>query len=290
MLRIRRCGWLKLTADPVPEPTVAEALTAAALRLQDRRLARALLALALDCAPDEVLLRDHEPFTAGTALDALITRAAQGEPLSRIRGWREFYGLRFQLNPDCLDPRADSELLADLAIEAVGGRPARVLDAGTGTGCLLLATLANCPAATGTGFDAAAGAVMAAQQNAQTLSLTDRAVFLQDTFAGYDGGGFDLVISNPPYIAPDEILAENVTDYDPAAALFAEDRGFACYDVILRQAHRWLAHGSLLMLEHGWQQRDELCARAQTTGWQVRSVHDDLGGNPRVVVLQRVQA
>ena len=187
--------------------------------------ARILLATALGrddaVLPHETL--SHWDDDLEDALARLVDRRLAGEPVSRIRGWREFWSLRFLLSPDTLDPRPDSETLVAAALKA--GRlmsTPRFLDLGTGSGCLLLACLSELPDATGLGLDISSAAVDIAAQNATHLALAERADFATASFADdLDAYGmFDLVICNPPYIPAGEVatLAPEVAKFDPARA------------------------------------------------------------------------
>ena len=209
MPKIRRQDWQKLpmamTADqPVSAAALIGRVSERLLRgdpAEKRREARLLLALALGRA-EPVL--PHEdivlPPQAETKLAAFISRRNEGEPVSRLRGWREFYSLRFYLNNATLDPRADSEVLVDtgliLARDMTG--PLNIVDFGTGSGCLLLALLHHLQDAQGLGVDISADAIDAARRNAKSLALDSRASWIVsdwDTDLGPDM--FDLVISNP---------------------------------------------------------------------------------------------
>ena len=187
--------------------------------------ARILLRTALARSP-EALIRDPDASVPSDDADrflALVARRAGREPISRILGEREFWSLRFSLVPDTLDPRPDSETVVEAALEWCRERPGplRVLDLGTGTGCLLLAVLKTWPEATGIGTDIVAGAVAEAARNAAALGLSERASFRRTDWATGIVGTFDLIVSNPPYVPTREIdgLEPEVSLWDPIAAL-----------------------------------------------------------------------
>ena len=216
-----------------------------------RREARLLLALALERA-EPVL--PHEdiffPPKAETRLEALISRRNEGEPVSRLRGWREFYSLRFYLNNATLDPRADSEVLVDtgltLASEMDG--PLNIVDFGTGSGCLLLAMLHHLRDAQGLGVDISPDAIDAARRNATALALDSRASWIvSDWDASLGADMFDLVISNPPYIARDDIetLAPEVRLHDPLRALDGGADGLEVWRRLLPVITRRLKPGGV---------------------------------------------
>ncbi len=195
--------------------TVQVALAETAARLaaagieEARREARVLLAAALGWDRAELLARNDVGLgdAARTRLAEMVARRASREPVARILGHREFWSLRFEIAPETLDPRADSETLIEAALAALDdrARPYRVLDFGTGTGCLLLALLSELPTAEGLGIDGATGAIEVARRNAAALGLAPRARFrLGDWGRGIDGA-WDVILANPPYIASGEI-------------------------------------------------------------------------------------
>lgn len=253
------------------------------------REARYLLKAVLAMDGPAFFRSDEEALTAQDMLtmqDWLARRAA-GVPLSRLRGMREFWGMDFILNEATLDPRPDSETL----IEAVRARKPdgrcalRILDLGTGTGCLLLALLKEYPAATGLGIDTAARALEAAGFNAQAHGLGARAGFVHSHWCEKVEGFFDVIISNPPYIAEEERrqLEKNVLDHDPVLALFAGPDGLDAYRTIIPQARKHLKTGGLLALEIGATQREAVTALLQKEGYEDIIAHKDLAGHDRVV-------
>lgn len=258
-----------------------------------RREARLLLALALERA-EPVL--PHEdiffPPKAETRLEALISRRNEGEPVSRLRGWREFYSLRFYLNNATLDPRADSEVLVDtgltLASEMDG--PLNIVDFGTGSGCLLLAMLHHLRDAQGLGVDISPDAIAAARRNATALALDSRASWIvSDWDAGLGADMFDLVISNPPYIARDDIetLAPEVRLHDPLRALDGGADGLEVWRRLLPVITRRLKPGGRAVAEIGHGQAEHVTALAAANGLVVLASHADLGGRTRCLVLAR---
>lgn len=251
--------------------TLAEAVSAARDRLaaagidEPRREARLLVCRLLGGGPELLLGSPERELTAEEAgkVEAAVGRRAAREPLSRILGEREFWSLPFALNAATLDPRPDSETLVETVLAEITDRDAtlRLLDLGTGTGCLLLALLSELPKATGCGIDISAEAVAQAAANAQRLGLAGRARFLRHSwddgleFGGLalDGAPWDIIVSNPPYIASAEIaaLAPEVAGYDPAAALDGGGDGLEAYRSLIPAAAAVLAPGGLLALEIG---------------------------------------
>jgi len=221
-------------------------------------------------------------------LEAALGRRAAREPLDRILGEREFWSLTFRLSPATLSPRPDSETLVEAALELLDdrARPWRLLDLGTGSGCLLLALLSELPSASGLGIDLSPEAVATAAGNAARLGLADRARFLVDDWGAALTGPFDLLVSNPPYIesAMIERLEPEVRGSDPALALDGGADGLAAYRAILPQARRLLARGGALVLELGQGQAPAVLALAAAAGFTHLSVRNDLGGIARALV------
>ena len=207
----------------------------------------------------------------------LLRRRAQGEPVAYLTGKREFYGLEFAVGPAVLVPRPETELLVDRAREL---RPARILDVGTGSGCIAVACAVRLPEAEVTATDLSAPALEIARENARRHGVAERVRFLEgDLFAPVAGERFDLVVSNPPYVADGDAAA--VARHEPGSALFAEPRGLDVIARLLAAAPEHLAPGGTLLLEIGEDQADEV--RALATGFGAVSVRPDLAGRPRVL-------
>jgi release factor glutamine methyltransferase len=222
-------------------------------------------------------------------IDALVDRRAAREPVSRILGHREFWSLDFALGPDTLDPRPDSETLVEVALDHLGARDRawRILDLGTGTGCLLLALLSERPHATGIGIDRSAAAARTAQANARRLGLGGRARFLVGDWAQALDARFDLVICNPPYIRAGELqsLAPEVISWDPRQALCGGADGLDCYRAILPALARLVAPGGVAVFEIGCDQAAAVTTLAMLTGLKKPRISADLAGRPRCAVI-----
>ncbi len=219
-------------------------------------------------------------------LNAIIARRARGEPLSRILGWREFWGLRFQLSPDTLDPRPDTEILVQTALTRfTGNPPKRILDIGTGTGCILISLLHEWPDATGVGTDLSAGALETARENARLNGIGNRARFVETRWTAGVEGPFDLIVSNPPYIAGGVIpnLDGNVRNHDPILALDGGADGLDAYRAILTEIKPLLSPGGIALFEVGFDQGDSVPRLVEDSGATPVAVIPDSGGNPRVV-------
>ena len=249
-----------------------------------RAEARILMRAASGRSPEAQIRDPDAPVTASDAerLLALAKRRAGREPISRILGEREFRSLCFSLAPDTLDPRPDSETVVEAALDWCGGRPGplRVLDLGTGTGCLLLAVLKTRPEATGIGTDIAAGAVAAATRNASRLGLSDRASFRRADWDSGIVGTFDLILSNPPYIATSEIdgLEPEVSLWDPRAALDGGADGLDAYRRLAPAVAGRLAPGGAAFLEIGAAQEEAVEAIMGAEGFSRFVGKADLGG------------
>jgi release factor glutamine methyltransferase len=225
-----------------------------------------------------------------SAISALAARRLKHEPVSRIRGQKDFWDLSLQVTPDVLVPRPETETVIEAALDFVvrGGlrmEKLRILDIGTGSGALLLALLHELPNATGTGTDVSAAALDVARANSAQCGLESRCNFVVCDIASGVQGPFDLVVSNPPYIAHDEIaaLAPEVRNYDPKVALDGGDDGLVAYSAITSEARRLLAPGGRLFVELGAGQETAVRALFTNAGLTVGAARKDLAGIPRVI-------
>ena len=243
------------------------------------------------------LVRDADAPLGHTArrLAVLVERRLAGEPVARILGRREFFGLPFTLGPDTLDPRADTETLVEVALHLLGDArdtPLRLLDLGTGSGAILAALLSRCPGAYGVGVDRAPGACATAAANLEALGLAARAALLCGDWTAPLAGTFDLVVSNPPYIASGEIaaLARDVRDHDPHLALDGGADGLHAYRAIVPAAAMRLRPGGSLVVEVGVGQADAVAALLRGAGFAAIGTRRDLGGHIRVVHGRKARA
>jgi release factor glutamine methyltransferase len=227
---------------------------------------------------------------AQAGIDALATRRLAGEPVARIVGVKEFWGLPFEVTPAVLVPRPDTETVVETALarlDAAGARerPLCIVDLGTGSAANLVALLHELPQAFGIGTDCSVAAIETARENARRLGVAPRAAFVVCDFGAALGGAFDLVVANPPYVASAEIatLAREVRDFDPVTALDGGADGLAAYRAILADAGRLLARGAFLVMEVGAGQSDVVSTLADAAGLTATAATPDLGGVPRVV-------
>lgn len=207
--------------------------------------------------------------------------------MSHLLGYRDFWSYRFKVTPDVLDPRPETETL----IEAALAQPFdSVLDLGTGSGCILLTLLAERGGATGIGVDASPAALRVAEQNAAALGVADRcALEVSDWYAGV-GGTFDLIVSNPPYIAAGEMsgLAPELS-HEPRMALTDEADGLSCYRIITAGARAHLVPGGWLMVEIGPTQGAAVLQMFDAAGLTDVQIRTDLDGRDRVVIGRNPQ-
>lgn len=255
--------------------------------------ARVLAATALGITREDMLREPHQETDHAelAAFADMIARRCGREPVSRIVGAREFRSLAFRLGPDTLDPRPDSEIIVEAAV-AYGERipaPVRVLDIGTGTGCLLLAVLNELPGAVGIGTDIAEGAVEIAALNADEHNLSGRTTFVRTNWTDGIEDGFDVILSNPPYIETAEIatLAPEVSDYDPVTALDGGPDGLVAYRDLAGRLARSLAPEGVAVIEIGAMQSQAVTQIFALAGFPLVEIRHDFGGHPRCLVFAR---
>ena len=258
--------------------------------------ARLLLADAIGVEAAGLALRDDEPVdaVAQARVIASVERRLAGEPVARIIGRQEFWGLELEIRPDVLVPRPDTETLVEAALarlDSDGRRddPLELLDLGTGSGAILLALLTELPTAMGTATDCAVGALLIARGNARRLGLANRVRFVVGDWAAAIGGQFNFILANPPYIESGAIanLQIEVRKYDPRIALDGGTDGLDSYRTILTDLDRLLAKGGRCFLEIGFGQAGLLAELAGKYDFST-GFHRDLGGIARVMEIGRV--
>ncbi len=218
----------------------------------------------------------------------MLNKRVKREPVSKIIGRKEFWSLNFKVSRDTLDPRPDSETLIEAVLESVADttRQIKILDLGTGTGCLLLALLSEFQTAQGLGIDISDKALAVAEENAVSLALSNRVAFQAGNWCEGLEHGWDIIISNPPYIGLDEknALAPEVLNYDPDLALFAENKGMRDYQTLIPQAATILNEGGVLVIEAGQGQAEAINTLMRDAGLVVSAPKKDLGGIPRACI------
>lgn len=283
--------------------TIAEALREAATRLREaglaepRREAGTLLAHALGY--DRAFLVTHADDAMSAAqlkgLRASVGRRAAGEPFQYIAGRQEFYGLEFEVNPDVLIPRPETELLVEEALKLLEGTDAPLLcDVGTGSGCIAVTLLHKRNAARGFALDLSPAALAVAARNAARHGVAERLrLLVSDCFEalraeGDEGLRFDLVASNPPYVAESEIegLQKEVRDHEPRGALTPGGDGLNVIRRLVAEGPQFLKPGGHLLIEIGFGQHEQVAALIDRGVWTLLGIHLDLQGIPRTVALR----
>lgn len=254
------------------------------------RDARLLMAHALGIEPIDVIVREMDnidPVGLG-AFEAAVQRRLAHEPVSRIRGWREFFGRRFIITPDVLDPRPETELLVEQALKRLPHN-GRVLDLGTGSGCILLSILSERKDTDGVALDISAAALEVARRNAEALGVMDGVTFLKGSWESELPGPFDVALSNPPYVPAADVpsLALDVRGHDPHIALTPGGDGLDAYRAILASMPRWLRPGGAIGFEFGIGQAGAVSALMSDAGLEAVEVLNDLAGIARAAFGRR---
>lgn len=276
----------------------AEALTSLKERFELRgiehaaREARVGLCAASGLSQVDLIVAPRKPLgPAAPRIEEFAARRAAGEPLSRILGRREFWGLTFAISPQVLDPRPETETIVETAIGILSDRrnePLRILDLGVGSGALLCALIAEFPNARGVGVDVSAGAANVARDNVEACGLSDRAEIRVGSWMRDLEGPFDLIVSNPPYIATADLprLPREVRDFDPWIALDGGVDGLAAYRQIMPGSRSLLAPRGWLIAEFGVRQATDVIAIAKRCGFAEAIAYKDLAGLDRVVAAR----
>ncbi len=276
-------------------PGYGMVLNLATTRLQDAQVdspaldARLLLEAVSGYDRAGLLLHkdDEMPHEQLAVYSSLLDRRVAREPVARILGVREFWGLPFRLSAGTLEPRPDSETLIEAVLYQVANRkaPLRLLDLGTGTGCLLAALLHELPHATGMAIDSNPQAVTTARENIAALGMDERAMVREGHWGAGVDERFHIVISNPPYIGTHEQLQPEVKQHDPALALFAGEDGLEAYRTLAQELPRLLLPDGLAVLELGQGQGDAVTQLMNAAGLEVLEIRPDLNEIPRAMVL-----
>jgi release factor glutamine methyltransferase len=256
-----------------------------------------ILAAALNLRPHDLLMGDRgilRPVAEGAW--NLVLRRAVREPLQYLLGTQEFCGLEMAVTPDVLIPRPETEILVEETIRAVRGlrRPV-VADVGTGSGCIAVSILRECPEVTTVASDISTQALAVARRNARRHGVTSRCSFLQadwlSAFSVSVGGVFDVIVSNPPYIADGDLdgLQPEVSRYEPRLALAGGADGLAFHRRLLAEAPALLKSGGMLIVELGFGQAETVCDLARRRGVFVSvEIREDAAGLQRVLIARKV--
>ena len=254
----------------------------------------AWLLLAAATGRERAALMAGAPETLGAEqqanLDELVRRRLAREPLAYVLGEKEFWSLRFKVGPAVLIPRPETETVVEAVLAQLPerDRPLRLLDLGTGSGCLLLALLSELPHATGLGVDDSSAALALAGRNAERLGLAARADFRQGRWGAGLREPFDVIVSNPPYVAERDWdgLQPEIRQFEPKAALVAGSDGLAAYRALAPECARLLAQGGVCALEIGFGQGDAVAALLATQGLMLTERRRDLAGIERCLVAR----
>ena len=251
--------------------------------------ARILLEAATGAGRVDILTDPYRAVTPEQTrqMDHYLERRLRREPVSKILGKKGFWKIMLNVTADVLSPRADTEVIVDIATLAFAPQQSfEMADLGTGSGCILLATLAERPAARGVGTDISTEAIAVARENAANLDLNNRCTFLRTEWAtGFADNSFDLVVSNPPYIPTKDIatLDPEVRDHDPHLALDGGEDGLEPYRVLAPEIKRVLRPDGIFAVEIGWDQGPQVKALFEQAGFSDVKVVKDLGDRDRVV-------
>ena len=236
---------------------------------------------------------------------ALLTRRAAGEPTQHLTGKQEFWGLEFEVTPDVLIPRPETEHVIEVALDRLAAREIRagrkptltgdglqIIDVGTGSGCIAIALAKELPAARIVATDISQAALAVARRNAIRHSVEDRVMFLQCSLLTQPAREYDLIVSNPPYIGhkEKETLMREVRDHEPELALYGGEEGYELYADLIAQAVRSLVRGGLLILELGHNSLPAVRPLLDLPNWTSIGVTNDLAGIPRVIAAERTRA
>lgn len=281
--------------------SIAEAMLEAAQALrragvpESRREAASLLAHVVD--RDRTFLITHAeerlPAQALTDFRSLVERRAKGEPLQYIKGRTEFFKLDFEVTPDVLIPRPETELLVETALDLLDGadEPA-ICDVGTGSGCIIISILHELERARGLGIDISTAALRVARRNTKRHGVEERLSLIQsDCFEALDElhARFNLIVSNPPYVAEAALdgLQREVRDFEPRVALTPGGDGLRVIRRLLTDAPRFLQTGGHLLMEIGFDQHEAVERLIDARTWELLDIHKDLQGIPRTIALKK---
>lgn len=290
--------WAMLEARATLAALLASARGALAeLDIEDAALdARVIVEHFSQTTRADAIARPDMTVDAGVvrAVVEAVARRIAGEPVYRILGYREFYGMKLFLSAETLEPRPDTETLVDAVLPhlrqlAASGRECRILDLGTGTGAIALALLGEIAQASAIGVDVSADALATAARNALENGLSDRFETVKSDWFEKISGQFQAIVSNPPYISSQELetLQREVLGHDPLRALHGGEDGLEAYRTIARQADSHLASGGVVGVEIGHAQKAEVVALFEAAGFTLTDARKDLAGRDRALVFSR---
>ena len=259
-----------------------------------RRDAASLVMLATK--KDKTFLYSHPDYELNelevSSFESLLARRANREPLQYISGVQEFYGLEFEVTPDVLIPRPETELVVEHAIEMLRLRTSkRLCEVGIGSGCISISILHQLPEATAVGLDVSVSAIKVARRNSEKLGVRERLLlFESDVFENSPEDRFDMIVSNPPYVPSMDIvgLQSEVRDFEPHVALTDGQDGLSIISRIIDQSPRFLVNGGLLLMEIGFNQSPVVVKMYDPAIWKEPKMFPDLQGIPRLVSCELI--
>ena len=234
---------------------------------------------------------DYQPTSEETAgIEQNIRRRANREPLQYIRGSQEFYGFEFEVTPDVLIPRPETEMIVERAIQILkGSNDPRFLDLGTGSGCIPISILGNVPNARGVAVDISPDALAVAARNAERHGVAERLELVESNlFEKLPPTKYDLIVSNPPYVPEQDLdhLQAEVRDHEPHVALSDGRDGVSIIERILKDSRHYLDPGGVLIIEIGFGQSERVLEVAVGSGWVSAEIEADLRGIPRMLAAK----
>jgi len=271
-------------------PTLRECISNCALPANEARILLAYILEKYHQLPRSALLSRDDMSLSEQAFgewERLVSRRVLGEPIAYILGKKGFHNIELEVGPGVLIPRPETELLVEIALTEITklNKHVRVLDLGTGSGAIALSIASAMPLASLIATDQSTEALAIAKQNAQSLKLLDQAQFLQGSWyaALTQVSQFDVIVSNPPYIAhQDPHLTQGDLRFEPASALTDYASGLSCLEIIIAGADQYLKPGGLIALEHGYDQSEVVMGLMTAAGLMEVQVHLDLAGHCRV--------
>jgi len=222
-------------------------------------------------------------------IQKIVERRLKGEPISKIFGRRDFYSSTFLISTEVLDPRPESELIVDIANNFILDKKFKnVIDLGTGSGCILLSILKENKKMNGIGTDISFDAINIAKQNSSNLNLDERALFIVSNWFDSVDGGYDLIVSNPPYISSTEItnLSSSVKNYDPLVSLDGGSDGLVCYKEIADNLNRGIRKNGRIILEIGYNQADDVIKIFESKEFYLLKKYNDISGLDRILTFE----
>ncbi len=278
--------------------TVAEGLRDGAKLLQENSIAEpeseAVLLMGHALKRDRAFIYAHPEYRLSAVesilFKAVIRRRSSHEPFQYITGRQEFYGLEFYVTPDVLIPRPETEILVEAAIKQFREQEQfKFLEVGIGSGCISVSILANLPRANALGSDVSYKALVVAGNNAEANRVSDRLELqISNVYESVDDREFDLIVSNPPYVADPDLpaLQREVRDFEPKTALSGGPDGLDIVRRIIAGAPKLLKTNGMLMMEIGWDQSERVSKIFDASSWKSIEMLPDLQGIPRIVVAK----